>query len=110
MEGFRALYRTGSLYRLTGVVLGGLQPEDRTQYGLFDDPARIERMERIYRVVDDLSARFGKHTVQHATSLPTRLQARHEGERGDRPGRTEELLAGENQRQRLGLPMLRMKI
>ncbi len=109
-EGFRALYRSNALYRQTGVVLAGLVPEEGIQHSLFDDMAKIEKMTRVYEAVDTLSDKFGKHAVQHASSLPTKLQAQHEGERGDRPVRRSDLLRGESQRQRLKMPMLHIKI
>lgn len=109
-EGFNRLFRRGALYRQTGVVLSGLVPEGRVQYSLFDDTSRVEKLSRVYGAVDDLSRHFGKHTVQHASSLPSKLQARHEGERGDSPERTAQLFRGENSRQRLGLPMLRVRV
>jgi hypothetical protein len=67
-------------------------------------------MERVYQAVDILSEKFGKHAVQHASSLPTKLQAQHEGERGDAPVRRSGLLRGESARQRLKMPMLHIKI
>jgi DNA polymerase-4 len=109
-EGFQHVYRRKALYRLTGLVLAGLVPENRVQYTLFDDTVRIEKLANIYRGVDSLSARYGKHTVQHAASLPTRLQTQHEGERGDAAKRKSELFRGENRRQRLGLPLLHIRI
>jgi len=109
-EGFKRVYRPGVLYRQTGVVLGGLTSEEGCQYSLFDDHARTEKMSRIYDAVDRLSEKFGKYTVHHATSLPTKLQARHEGERGDSPGRLNDLFRGENKRQRLGLPLMNIKV
>jgi DNA polymerase-4 len=109
-EGFQRLYRPATPYRQTGVVLAGLAPEAEVQYTLFDDTAKIEKMARIYECVDDLSGKFGKHTLRHAASLPTAVQAQHEGERGDTPNRRERLLKGENKRQRLGLPMLNIKV
>jgi DNA polymerase-4/DNA polymerase V len=109
-EGFDHIYETHLPYRLTGVVLAGLMPESRIQYTLFDDPAKIEKMAKIYHGIDELSARFGKHTVQHAASLPVALQAQHEGDRGDMAGRKTTLFRGENKRQRLGLPMLNIKV
>ncbi len=109
-EGFASLYRQDIPYRQTGVVLSGLIPDNGAQYTLFDNITRIEKMARIYDAVDDLSCRFGKHTVQHASSLPTRLQAQHEGDRGDLPMRKTETFRGENRRQRLGLPMLHLKV
>jgi DNA polymerase-4/DNA polymerase V len=109
-EGFQKLYRPGTPYRQTGVVLAGLVPEDAVQRGLFDDRVKIEKMTRIYQAVDALSEKFGKHAVHHASSLPAKLQAQHEGDRGDAPVRRGLLFRGENARQRLGLPMLHLKV
>jgi DNA polymerase-4/DNA polymerase V len=109
-KAFGHLYRRGTLYRQTGVVLAGLVPERTVQYTLFDDTARIGKMARIYSTIDELAEKYGKHTIQHAASLPTKLQAQHEGARGDVPVRREMLLKGENKRQRLKLPMLHIKV
>jgi len=109
-KGFDHIYRSDTRYRQTGVVLAGLLPDDRVQYTLFDNTARIERMSRIYSTLDMLSEKFGKYAVHHAASLPTKLQTQHEGERGDVPQRVTEMFKGENKRQRLGLPMLHIKI
>jgi DNA polymerase-4 len=109
-EGFDHIYRSSSCYRQTGVVLGGLLQDGRVQYNLFDDTARIEKMARIYSTMDMLSEKYGKYAVHHASSLPTKLQTQHEGERGDVPQRTIDLFKGENKRQRVGLPMLHIKV
>jgi hypothetical protein len=109
-KGFRKLFRSETLYRQTGVILSGLVPENTVQHSLFDDVAKIERMTRIYQAVDKLSEKFGKHAVQLASSLPTKLQAQHEGERGDVPARRGLLFKGENARQRLKLPLLHIKV
>lgn len=109
-EGFRHLFDTKTLYRSTGVVLAGLVSADTVQHTLFDDVVRIGKMEKIYNVVDLLSNRFGKHIIQHGSSLPTKLQAQHEGERGDIPARKNNLFRGEGKRQRLGLPLLDIKV
>ncbi|HUJ17893.1 MAG TPA: DNA polymerase IV [Nitrospirota bacterium] len=109
-EGFGQVYEPHTPYRQTGVVLGGLAAEAGTQYSLFDDTAKIEKMARIYACVDKLSRKYGKHAVQHGASLPAKLQAQHEGERGDVPMRKGNLFQGENKRQRLGLPVLNIKV
>ena len=109
-EGFERVYRKNTFYRQTGVVLSGLVSEAGVQYTLFDDPARIEKMAKIYHAVDALSEKFGKYTVHHASSLPTKIQSQHEGERGDVPKRVNDLFKGENKRQRLGLPLLHIKV
>ena len=109
-QGFEQVFQSRSLYRQTGVVLSGLAAESGVQYSLFDDTTKIEKMARIYSVVDEISAKFGKHTIQHAASLPTSLQVQHEGERGDVAVRKTDLFKGETRRQRLGLPLLHMKV
>jgi DNA polymerase-4 len=108
--GFEQVYRPGTLYRSTGVILAGLMPEKNIQFTLFDDVAKIEKISRVYGAVDSLSKKFGKHTVMHASSLPTRLQAQHEGARGDTPHRKTDLFKGENRRQRLGVPMMDIEV
>ena len=67
-------------------------------------------MNRIYSVIDELSDRFGKHTIHHASSLPVKIQAQHEGERGDTPYRKNSLFKGENKRQRIHMPVLNIKV
>jgi len=109
-EGFRDLYLPNTPYRQTGVVLSGLVAESSVQYGLFDDTAKIAKMAKIYESMDELSRKYGKHAVQHGASLPTKVQAQHEGERGDVAVRKNDLFKGENKRQRLGLPMLHIKV
>lgn len=109
-EGFERVFEPKSLYRQTGVVLSGLVPETGIQYSLFDDMARIDKMSKIYESMDKISQKYGKHTIQHGASLPTKLQAQHEGERGDVPARKTALFKGENGRQRLGLPILHIKV
>ncbi|MCC7203008.1 MAG: DNA polymerase IV [Nitrospirae bacterium] len=109
-NGFREIYRSGTQYRSTGVILAGLVPVSSVQYSLFDDVPGIEKMGRIYSAVDELSQRFGKHTVQHASSLPVKIHAQHEGERGDVPARKGELFKGENKRQKIGVPLLNVKV
>lgn len=108
-ECFNRIYRPKDFYRQTGVVLSGLVSEAEIQYTIFDEPARIEKITRIYGAVDKLSEKFGKHTIFHAASLPTKLKTQHGGERGDIPKRKIEIFKGENKRQRLGLPMLYIK-
>ena len=109
-EGFKTIFHNGTSYRQTGVVLAGLKPEGDVQYSLFDDTLKIEKMAQVYSALDELSAKYGKYAVHHGASLPTKLQARHEGERGDIPVRLKELFKGENSRQRLGFPVWRIDV
>ena len=109
-QGFHEVFEPRSLYRQSGVVLAGLVAESGIQYSLFDDTSKIEKMAKIYESVDAISKKYGKHTIQHGASLPAKLQAQHEGERGDVPVRKTALFRGENKRQRLGLPVLNIKV
>jgi DNA polymerase-4/DNA polymerase V len=109
-QGFGQVFQSRAFYRQTGVVLSGLVAESGVQYGLFDDTTKIEKMAKVYSVVDEISAKYGKHTIQHAASLPTSLQVQHEGERGDVAVRKTDLFKGETRRQRLGVPLLHMKV
>jgi len=110
-EGFQKIFRQKVLYRQTGVVLCDLVAEEKQQFSLFDDTVRIEKMAKLYKAVDSLSERFGKHTLQHGASLPSKLQSQHEGSRGDIALRKKMvMLKGENSRQRLGIPVLQVKV
>ncbi len=109
-QGFENIFQPRSLYRQTGVVLCGLVAESGVQYTLFDDMTKIGKMAKIYESLDEISRKYGKHTIQHGASLPAKLQAQHEGERGDVPVRENALFKGENKRQRLGMPLLHIKI
>jgi DNA polymerase-4/DNA polymerase V len=109
-ECFLQIYSPQNLYRRTGVALSGLVPQKKVQCSLFDDVVKIEKMSRVYEAIDSLAERFGKHTVHLGASLPTRLQAQHDGARGDVPQRKTALFRGENKRQRLGLPLLHIKV
>ncbi|HEY6010619.1 MAG TPA: DNA polymerase IV, partial [Nitrospirota bacterium] len=109
-RGFENVYQPQALFRQTGVVLSGLVAESGVQYTLFDDTTRINKMARIYESVDAISRKYGKHTIQHGASMPVKLQAQHEGDRGEVPARKSALFKGENKRQRLGLPMLHIKV
>lgn len=109
-SGFKHIFELGTPYRSTTVVLAGLMSPGQAQYSLFDDVIRIEKISRIYDALDMASKKFGKHTLCHGSSLPTKIQAQHEGERGDLSLRKTKLFKGENKRQRLGLPLLNMKV
>ena len=109
-KGFGRVYEQGAPYRQTGVVLSGLVAEEGRQYSLFEDTTKIEKMSRIYECVDELSHKYGKHAVQHGASLLAKLQLQHEGARGDVALRKQKLFKGENKRQRLGFPVLNIKV
>ncbi len=109
-RGFEEIYDSSKLYRQTGITLTRLIPAENVQYSLFDDIIRIEKIEKIYNVIDRLSERFGKHTVILAPSLPAETVSQHRGDRGDIPLRKSDLFRGESKRQRIGFPLLQIKV
>lgn len=110
IKGFGEIFNPSSLYRQTGVILTGLIPAEKVQYSLFDDVRRIEKMERVYDVIDKLSKRFGKHTIFLSPSLLANIWPQHTGDRGDHSFRKSNLFRGENGRQRIGLPLLQIRV
>jgi DNA polymerase-4/DNA polymerase V len=104
IELFDELYRSGRLYRATGVVLSELVDSNPLQFPLFENAKRIITHERLFEAVDTLSERFGKHTVFISDGL--KIPKQHEGSRGKVPVRRTELLPGETFRQHVKLPLL----
>lgn len=104
---FDKAFRHGILYRSTGVVLGKLQELGPTQFNLFEDPVSIIDRSTVFKSIDDINKRFGKHTVFLSPGLDIKKQ--FDGTRGRVPSRKKTLLKSENKRQRLGLPLLKYK-
>ena len=92
-------------YRSTGVVLLKLEEYEIKQPDLFGDSLRVERLNKIFAVVDQISEKFGKHKIFLATSLLANKFSQHAGERGELPGRKLVTIKGETKRKRLGIPM-----
>jgi DNA polymerase-4/DNA polymerase V len=104
---FSEIYKPKTLYRATGITLLGLSAKTETQLDLFYKSAKAEKFSRLYEKVDELSEKFGKHTVFLGSSLRAMASQQHEGDRGNADHRKKNLFAGETKRKRIGLPMLR---
>ena len=102
---FDAVFTSGTLYRATGVILHHFSEAYYGQLDLFGEVVRMQRLSNLYESVDALSAKYGKHTLFLAASLPAHLHAQHAGDRGELPERHLTLLPGETRRKRLGIPM-----
>jgi DNA polymerase-4/DNA polymerase V len=102
---FDAVFIPGTLYRATGVILHHFSEAYYGQLDLFGEVVRLQRLSNLYESVDALSAKYGKHTLFLAASLPAHLHAQHAGDRGELPERQVTLLPGETPRKRLGIPM-----
>ena len=103
---FDAIFKEGVVYRATGVVLEKLHEDVAPQLDLFRAYLRVDRMRRLFESVDQLDARFGKHTVYVGSSFEASQYHDSLPDKGVAPRRTTTLLQGENDRQRLGIPLM----
>lgn len=103
---FRTLFRSGTPYRATGVVLLGLDSSAVMQPTLFEPPLAIDRMKRLYGAVDALAEKFGKHAVHLGGSAAANSGPQHEAARGAQTLRKLHRLKGETARQHLTIPVL----
>jgi hypothetical protein len=102
---FDELFSPAMAYRATGVILCKLTEAYYGQLDLFGEAIRMQRLSHLYESVDTLREKYGKHTVFLGASFLAHTHAQHEGERGHLPERRRELLPGETDRKRLGIPM-----
>ncbi len=111
---FEPLFKKGYLYRSTGVVLTDLYPNKPTQRSLFENPLQLEKMTRIYGVVDELRLKYGKYVVHQGSALNALdIQFDEKMRRSSRNSvadRKTNLLKGETKRRRLPLPLLKIKV
>lgn len=108
--GYAALYKPQTLYRSTGAVLTRLQSQEALQPSLFENAVQLTRLRCLQGAVDRMAGRFGKHSVFIASSLPSRLQAQHDGERGAIPWRRLNLLPGESERRKVGMILVDLEV
>ncbi len=96
-------FQMGRVYRSTGVTLTRLNDASLNQLPLFGNPLEIIEMEKLGEAIDDVNARYGKHTIFMGDGLY--LKKQHEGQRGRTTWRKENLLPGETPRQHIKIPM-----
>lgn len=102
---FDTLYRPGMFYRATMISLIELVPFTH-QPDLFGASVQVEGYRRLYEKIDEVRAKYGKHTIHFGSSFLAHRFSQHEGERGSTPERKRELFKGETKRKRVGLPTL----
>ncbi len=105
-EYFPQAYRKSTLYRTTGITLMKLRDAGSMQLDLFGAARKTEGLQRVFKSLDELSERFGKHVVFLGSSFHAMTHLAHAGERGELTSREGNLFKGEGRRRRLGLPML----
>lgn len=58
-DAFQDLFREKEFYRSTGIILLDLTLDVQTQYSLFEDPIKAEKVKTLYAVIDEISRRLG---------------------------------------------------
>lgn len=91
-------------FRATGIILSGLHRADGTQFGLFDQPLRVLKIEAASRAIDEINEAYGKHTIHVGTTEG--LKGRPRGKNSLLTDRQKTTLPGETARQHLAIPML----
>ncbi|HBB37266.1 MAG: polymerase IV protein [Candidatus Moranbacteria bacterium GW2011_GWC1_45_18] len=102
---FDEMYNSRTLYRATGVTLSKLEEDKNKQLDLFGEAVRSEEMKRLFKGVDEVNDKFGKHTIYLGSSFAANKFSQHLGDRGDAPQRKNLLARGETKRKRLAIPM-----
>jgi len=78
------------------------------QYSLFDDAVKVDKVRTLYEAMDEISRRFGKHTLHLGGSHV--IEVLGKGKRGESTVRENTQFFGETKRQHLGLPILHVKV
>jgi nucleotidyltransferase/DNA polymerase involved in DNA repair len=97
-------------YRSTGAWLIKLKEEEVKQLDLFGTHQHVEKMSKLFKSMDEIRSKYGKHTLFLGSSFGANKFGQHLGDRGDAPQRKSDLLPGETSRKRLGIPMFTGKI
>jgi DNA polymerase-4/DNA polymerase V len=105
---FVDMYHSKDIYRATGIVLLELSNESNLQYGLFEDAITAEKVLDLYKVVDEVNAKFGKHNLHLGASHFIEVFGR--GRRGETTAREKTSFFGETKRKHLGIPILQVKV
>ena len=105
---FQSLFQENTLYRATGIILLDLAPDTNRQYSLFEDPVKAGKIKELYGAIDEISNRYGKHTLHLGGSHA--IETSGQGKRGVPTVREDTRLFGETKRQHLGLPILHIKV
>jgi DNA polymerase IV len=100
------VFKKGIQYRATGIALCELYENTNTQLDLFGAAAKSQAHMEVFKSLDEIAEKYGKHAVFLGSSFKAMTFAAHLGERGDAAERTQTLFKGETKRKRLAIPML----
>ncbi|MDP2913356.1 MAG: DNA polymerase IV [Candidatus Omnitrophota bacterium] len=104
---FEHVFEDGAAYRSSGVILSDIMDEGADSRDLFEDPVRIENLKNISIAIDKVNSYYGKHTLHLASSNIVNEKGNHP--RNCLAWRKQNLLKGESFRQRLNIPLLKMR-
>ncbi len=111
-EHFLKVFKKGTRYRATGIVLLKLQDANKTQLDLFGSVLKTEAAKSVYESLDEICGKYGKHAVFlgssfHAMKPQLSKVANHSPiAREEKPARHRELFRGETERRRIGVASL----
>jgi DNA polymerase-4/DNA polymerase V len=105
---FNRIYEAQEVYRATGIILLDLDRTAERQYSLFEDPVRPEKIRELYKGVDFVCRKYGKHSLHLGGSHLLEKQGR--GKRGESTTRRRTLLFGETKRKHLPFPIIHLGV
>ena len=86
-------------------MLFNLAEVENVQPDLFGEAISAEKVSKIYKSIDEIREKYGKHTLFFGSSFDANKFSQHLGDRGDAPERRSFLLKGETKRKRLAIPV-----
>lgn len=107
---FDQIFLTNTDYRASGVILSDLQTDNSIQMNLFEKPVQIDKLQHIYESIDQLSKKYGKHTVFLGSSMPAQTISQHQNYRGAVPEAKQKRDKQIHQRKFMNLPLLLGKV
>lgn len=107
---FDRIFAEDTQYRLTGIVLAGLEKDRSEQRGLFESKRQTEKQRAVDAVIDEASLKYGKHQLHTGTGLWLKKYKKNIADRGDLPRRKKERLKGETFRKYLKIPVWNVKV
>jgi DNA polymerase-4/DNA polymerase V len=105
-EYFPRVYRQGGLYRATGVTLLKLCDAQAIQLDLFGSVMQSQGLKHVFDSVDEISERYGKHSIFLGSSMDAMKYRPREGERGGPSTVIAPRFVGETARRRVGTAFL----
>lgn len=103
---FDDLYKQGTRYRATGVILTNLTEETSVAPELFGGHTLEDSLTHVYREIDRVDRLFGKHTIFLGSSMEAINTTSHTGQRSTQPERKTHLFKGETLRRHIPIPYL----